>query len=252
MKNDLAIIIPCYNSEQSIGKCLKSILAQDFHNYDIYVIDDGSQDGTEIEVKSISDKRIHYYSQSNAGVSAARNKGIELSLEHDRIMFVDSDDWLEDNALSVMMEERNCSDYTFCNWNEYKIKNTVLCVEEFKMNKLFAYNVGIDDVRKSLIRSRSGGSPWGKIFKTSLIEKNDIRFIEGLPYAEDYLFNLTYLQYAKTVKYIDKPLYAYDCTHIGARAKFRKDIVDILKKVEDVKYSLQYSGGGISESLMLN
>ena len=99
----VSIIVPIYNSEKYLNDCLKSIQKQTYHNIEILLIDDGSQDNSLVicEEVGVLDDRIKIYHQENQGVSAARNRGIELA-KGKYILFIDSDDMIIDNMVEQM------------------------------------------------------------------------------------------------------------------------------------------------------
>ncbi|MDM5272778.1 glycosyltransferase family A protein, partial [Sulfurovum sp. zt1-1] len=106
-----SVVIPLYNKEQYIAKTLESVLLQTFQEYEIIVVDDGSTDKSTFEVKRYNDNRIRLIQQENAGVSAARNRGIEEA-NYDLIAFLDADDeWLP-NHLQELINLR--IDYPEC------------------------------------------------------------------------------------------------------------------------------------------
>ena len=239
--NEIAIIIPGYNCEKYIQKCLKSIFSQKYNDYKVFFIDDGSTDSTKDIITSIRNEHLIYKYQSNAGVSAARNMGLHLAKEFEYVMFVDADDWLEEGALEAVARcigQSNKADFILFDWNEYRIsegkKEHVYC----KMNNNFTTNTTIESLRKHMARSRAGGSPWGKLFKNKVIIEHGMEFIADLPYAEDYLFNLLFLLNAKKIFYCPQAIYGYNCYQSGARAKFRKNLMDIYIKIEEEKFKL--------------
>lgn len=251
----LAIIIPGYNCEKDIEKCLRSILTQAHLDYTIFFIDDGSTDDTKNIVKNIKNKHVKYIYQNNSGVSVARNKGLVNAKNFEYIMFVDADDWFEDGAFNIIeqtIQDSKRADYILFDWNEYYIEKNIRKRKECKMNGDFSCKTEIEDIKNHLLRSRSGGSPWARLFKNKIIEENDINFIEGLPYAEDYLFNLTFLKNAQTVYYNPVPIYAYNCFESGARAKFRKNLVDILIIIESEKKKLFFNDFHKYEMLIMS
>ena len=93
MKSLISVIVPCFNAEKYIERCLDSILKQTYRNIEVIVVDDGSTDDSAARIKEISklDNRVKYVYQKNAGVSAARNRGLDEA-KGDKITFVDSDD----------------------------------------------------------------------------------------------------------------------------------------------------------------
>ena len=236
----LAVIIPGYNCGSSIRRCLISIISQIGGNDIVIFIDDGSEDLTAEIVKK-EFPQVLYVFQKNAGVSAARNRGLELASGFQYIMFVDSDDWLNEKCLYEFQIGEDMEDFTFCDWEEYKIdphNSNNYIIEKCSFRNYFQSDLTVDDVRKHFLRSRSGGSPWGKVYNNSILQQYGIRFIEGLPYAEDYLFNLEYLKYAKSVKYVSKYLYVYNCSVGGARARFRKNRCELTIQIEKKKASI--------------
>lgn len=236
--NEIAIVIPGYNCEKYIQKCIDSILSQNYTDYTIFFIDDGSQDSTKRIVSSIKNEHLVYEYQINAGVSSARNRGLQLAKKFKYVMFVDADDWLESGALETAkqcIEQSNNSDYILFDWNEYRINNGKKKCVHCKMNNDFKENTTLECVYKHMARSRRGGSPWGKLFKNTIIIEHELKFIADLPYAEDYLFNLSFLQKAKDAYYCPQAIYGYNCYQTGARAKFRKDLMDIYIHIEKKK-----------------
>ena len=239
--NEIAIIIPGYNCEKYIQKCLKSIFLQKYNDYTIFFIDDGSTDSTKDIVTSIRNEHLIYKYQLNAGVSVSRNMGLHLAKEFEYIMFIDADDWLEEGALEIAarcIEQSNKADFILFDWNEYRIregeKECVYC----KMNNNFTTNITMESLRKHMARSRAGGSPWGKLFKNKVITEYGLEFIANLPYAEDYLFNLSFILNAENIFYCPRAIYGYNCYQSGARAKFRKNLMDIYMQIEDEKFKL--------------
>ena len=101
----VSIIVPVFNSEKYIEKCLKSLLAQTYKDLEILVIDDGSKDNSSDVVRQLQldDQRIKLICQENQGVSSARNKGIEMS-KGQYIVFVDSDDYVESNYVETLLD----------------------------------------------------------------------------------------------------------------------------------------------------
>jgi len=113
--SNITIVVPVFNGGSTIAKSLKSIQKQTYRDFEVLVVDDGSTDNTESEVKKISmlDDRYKYIYQENQGVSAARNRGIELCVSK-YITFVDDDDYLEANHLTnLLFPYRDDKKHTF-------------------------------------------------------------------------------------------------------------------------------------------
>ena len=100
----VSVIVPVYNNEKYIGRCLESLLCQDYRDYEIIVVNDGSTDGSVEKIKAINSDRIRLFTIENSGPSAARNYGISKCNEKsDYLFFVDSDDTVTNNYLSSML-----------------------------------------------------------------------------------------------------------------------------------------------------
>ena len=124
----ITIIIPVYNGEKNIERCLKSIQEQTFIDFEAIIINDGSIDNTEYFVKRIikNDKRFKLISLKNCGVSNARNQGLNKA-KGNYVMFVDSDDWLEKNALQVLYDKmiKNKCDVVKCGYKKTYPKKSI-------------------------------------------------------------------------------------------------------------------------------
>ena len=200
----LSVIVPCYNGEQYIHRCIESILKQTYSNLEVIVVNDGSTDKSEEIIKSINDSRIKYIYQENSGVSTARNKGIESS-EGKYITFVDSDDTVEPNIYEVLVEliHKYDADIAHCSYNKVvdgKIKKIGNTEKIYEMDRDEA-------VSKLLSGELFVGSNWNKIYKSELF--NNIRFDSKIKINEDVLTNfLLFIKVNKSV-FIDKCLYNY-------------------------------------------
>ena len=183
-KNKISVIIPTFNAESMIGRCIKSILEQSYNNLEIIVIDDGSTDGTKDIVNDIAlkDKRIIYRFQDNAGVSAARNTGIRCAVG-EMITFVDADDWLEYDALEkmyLMMEEKVgfvCCGTFIHNTNSidnYSVLENCILTKEETLFSLYS-----DSFVRPVV--------WGKLYRADMI-KNRLAFDTEITHAEDIKF----------------------------------------------------------------
>lgn len=238
---DISVIVPVYNSSKYLSKCLDSLVNQSHNCYEIIIINDGSTDDSYQIIRLYSEKYdfITVINQENSGVSSARNKGINLA-RGKYIMFVDADDWINEVALEKFnnfAEELNV-DCIIGYWNEIrygkyeKMNNTVPIINHELPSDT---RVRILD---HFFKSRSGGAPWAKFFRRSIILENDTCFPTNLPLGEDYIFLLRYLSVSDTVAILSEPLYFYRMDGVGAAAKFRKDYFDIQVYIEQEKVKL--------------
>lgn len=206
----ITIIISIYNGELYLQKCLDSIRLQDYQNYEVIMIDDGSTDssGKIADLFVTLDKRFNIIHKNNEGVSKSRNKGIDIA-KGDYICIVDQDDMLKKDFLSyhlnLLMEngasislvpqvikyKEECSTY-----NEQKSENITetWSGEKAAIEMLYA-NIEI--------------GPWNKLISRDLIETNNIRFHEELFGGEGYAFSVECFQCAEKVAVGYKGVYCY-------------------------------------------
>ncbi|WP_270568130.1 glycosyltransferase family 2 protein, partial [Clostridium beijerinckii] len=230
----VSIIIPVYNVQKYLKKCLESVIRQTMKDIEIIIINDGSIDNS-LEIcrqYSKNDKRIKLIDKKNEGVSKARNTGI-LHATGKYICFVDSDDWIESNMIENLYNFVlvNDSDFCMCNFikeNESKcdyvrsnLDKKVLNENEIKKHLLIPL-IERDDNEKEHILARFR-TPWGKLFKRDIIEKYNIRFKEDLIIGEDFLFNLDFLIHANKVIISDKFHYHYINNTNSATMKYKDD-----------------------------
>ena len=202
MTTFLSIIIPIYNVENYLSRCIESILSQDFKDWELILINDGSTDFSKqiAENYEKSDSRIHLINTQNYGVSHARNLGLDAAIGK-YIYFVDSDDELEINALSTFKSIEALHSVSLYKFGYCRINNN----EEFRVSSL---KTGIFDISQGLLlleKNMYSGFLWNTIFRSDLIKKHNIRFDETVSWCEDHLFFLEYLNLSQDI-YIDKSI----------------------------------------------
>lgn len=218
----ISIIVPVYNSENYIKKCLESLLEQKESNYEIIVIDDGSTDKSKsvcAELQKKSDK-IKLYSQDNSGVSNARNYGVSQA-NGDYVMFVDSDDWIEPDLL-ISAEEyiKKCNPdvivygIKYIDGGKCSYDSSTTKVECFEQNQVKEYIV-------DLYHTGAIASSVNKIYKRTIVK--NVQFDEKLKYGEDLKFNMCVFENVKSIVNMPKAFYCYNrhenslSTNIDAR-----------------------------------
>ena len=220
----LSFVIPVYNCEKYIYRCLEQICASEveFDNYEIVVINDGSHDGSDAEIKRFRDKyttcNINYIVKENQGASAARNRGIEEA-KGDFIWFVDADDLINSSFFSTIIKRQKdyhedliCFNYAIISGDETKETN------EFK-----------DEICLSGVDYLSRGPynyVWNKIFRRSSIGSH--RFLHGIKNTEDWLFIMTSVVNMQSVICIPEIGYYYNTNNTGSTLRNRT--IDNLKK----------------------
>lgn len=213
-----SIIIPVYNCEKYILDCLESISMQSINNYEVIIINDGSKDNTEIIIKEyIKDKKnFKLYTTENKGVSHARNYGIKKS-KGDYILFVDGDDLVTTNYLSTidnLVDTIKNFDLIQTQLYEfYDLKNISFTNEPIKSKKLTKAELAkaTGDLCSGLARRDNiiNPGPVCKIYKSSIIKDNNIKFNEDFSVFEDGIFNVEYLIHCKNVYLNNQIMYLY-------------------------------------------
>lgn len=221
MEELVSIIIPVYNAEKYIDKCISSVINQTYAKLDIVIVDDGSEDRSlELaENYRVQDSRVRVFAKENGGVSSTRNYGINRA-RGNLLIFLDSDDWLEQNCISDMIDEIRkynadlaASDFVIDNGKERKRE----CFFETESDYIYQ-NENINLLISSCIDPHAYGKiskitnfgvPWAKLYRKNIIEKYNILFPEDISHMEDMVFNIKYLSHCKSVIYIHKNLYNY-------------------------------------------
>lgn len=201
----VSIIVPAYNVEKYIGKCVSSILEQTYKNIELIVVNDGSTDNTGNILENIKnqDNRIHVIHKSNAGVSAARNDGIDAS-KGDYIVFVDGDDYIASDFVEYMLSLTQNTDAEFC-----LSKN---CYTRNREKQTKTENVEVlapDDAIALLLSPVVIVGCWNKMFKRSLLENDKLRFSTSLFYGEGLHFIISAAQLSNQVGVGNRKVYYY-------------------------------------------
>lgn len=210
----VSIILPVYNTEKYISRCIESIIAQTYKNWELIIIDDGSNDASgKICMDYMKrDSRIYYHHQYNQGVSVARNKGIFYA-SGKYLYFIDSDDEAEDNLLQTVLSymEKDNLDMICFNVKALAEEGEPYWTPVIKEREyqLLSVSERCEFMLKDFLDCQMMYSPWNKMYRTSLVKKNEIFFEEGVKMGEDMGFNLKYLFYARKVKGISDSLYKY-------------------------------------------
>lgn len=208
MENLVTVIIPVYNSEKYLKKCIESVIEQKYKRLEIIIIDDGSTDkSAEIcEEYLEKDSRIKFIHQDNKGVSSARNAGIKIATGK-YICFIDSDDYVDAEYISDMLRnlEQSNADLSICTLSvEYALG---------KWKKIEIEKVGLLNKEEGLISlfSRQGmsGGPYCKLYKTEILHRYGICFNENIKMCEDNLFCYEYIRRCNKIWCFSEALYFY-------------------------------------------
>lgn len=194
----LSVIVPIFNAEKSIERCIDSIVNQSFGDMEIILVDDGSKDksGEICDKLAESDSRIKMIHKENAGASAARNTGLQEAAG-EYILFVDSDDYLPIFYVEELVQAQKKYGENAFVWTALQIVSENGAIKEEKFS--YASEECSVAERKDILKF-SGcyilNSPVNKLYHSSVIGRHNLRMAENLSIAEDLLFNLTYLEAA--------------------------------------------------------
>lgn len=206
---EVSVIIPIYNAERYLKRCVDSILAQTLKSFEVILVDDGSTDlgGDICRFYAKQDVRVNVIQKTNGGVSDARNTGIKAA-RGKYLMFCDADDyvaetWIE-KLVNMICENNNA--YVSCNYLEKPINGASV------FRKLDYYE---------LFKTGTSGGVNNKIYLSSIVKNNNIFFDTEVPIAEDVLFNVQYLGYCSNdYFYTEEQLYIYEKNNNGAMKKY--------------------------------
>lgn len=206
---DISVIIPIFNVEKYLKRCVDSVLRQENVTQEIILVDDGSTDSSveicdEYAAKFPEIKCLHI---SNSGPSTAKNKGYDIATGN-YLAFIDSDDEIKPNMFSSMLQSgyKHDADIVCCNYiqvnEDGSFEHTDYTGEEYVLNQ--------DEALKAiLIKDKIYSQCWTKIYKRATMEANHIRNTDGLKTDEDFIYNIQAFACSKTVCIVDLPLYIY-------------------------------------------
>ena len=220
----ISVIVPVYNVEQYLPRCIDSILAQTFTDFELLLIDDGSTDssGDICDEYAKKDNRIRVFHKENGGVSSARNLGLN-NAKGEWIGFIDSDDWIELNCFSVLLEKRNIADLIFFGCNFIYPDNSITVYKPTYFHSLERTKIEkcLSALKVNLQAFEYLGYTWNKLFRKSIIDKYNLSFVEGLTLREDELFTLSYARYIGSIRVLSFPLYNYRVLNTGLTHKIK-------------------------------
>lgn len=212
MNPAISVIIPIYNAEKYIKRCIDSILKQTFLDYEVLLVNDGSIDDSELICRQYlkTCKHLKLFNKSNGGVSQARNFGL-YKAQGKYIVFIDSDDFIENNYLESLYKGKDC-DLSLVGIKRYNLDSDKEeeIIAKFKSEKFQVPSY--EGVRNIIDNDLLAiGFPWGKLFKKDIIEQNLIRFDERITNYEDHLFFFDYLIKCHSI-YLDEAV-CYNYTY---------------------------------------
>lgn len=206
----VSIIVPVYNAENYLVRCVGSVLNQEYTNFELILVDDGSKDNSGAVCDSFAerDKRVRVIHKENTGVSDSRNRAIEQA-KGKYLQFLDSDDWLTPEATKLFVRSAESSGCDMVIADFYRVSGDNLAHK--------------GDIEKEGLLTRQEfaalmmenpadfyyGVLWNKLFKRELIERLNLRMDPEISWCEDFIFNLEYIRHCKSIYALQAPVYYY-------------------------------------------
>ena len=213
----VSIIIPVYNASQHILQCLESVKSQSFTDYEVILVDDGSKDDSaQIITRFIGAHTLSNYrllQKENGGVSSARNAGIRAA-QGQWIAFVDSDDWIEPDYLTLMVSaiRENEADFCLIGFRAYD--------DDTQRFDIWSdYPLPTGTIPGELYALTSFDYIWSRLYKKSILEEHGILFDERISYCEDNAFNFDYVRHVDRFACVQQVGYNYRRGHAGSLSK---------------------------------
>lgn len=254
----VSVIVPVYNVEKYLSECIQSILDQSYPYFELLLIDDGSTDGSPAICDEFAqmDSRIRVIHKENQGASATRNRGIDEA-KGDFIVFVDSDDLIQEKMLQKMVTAmtRYQTDLTICGYERFK--------DNWKQRRrLSPYSLVIlqsklelASVYKTPDTNMFGVSIWAKMYRADLLRQHNIRFCEDISYEEDCVFNLDYFRHVTTTAALRDYFYRYRQMEVSLSKGYRKNtfrfLVNGYRRRQEFLRELGMDDSGASSIFMI-
>lgn len=222
----ISIIIPVYNAHSYLDQCVLSIIRQNTADWECILIDDGSTDGSGdiCDQWAEKDSRFRVLHKQNEGVSAARNDGLDIA-KGEFILFVDSDDWLEEEYVMEMTRHSKNAELTVSGQIR-DFNNGSQKIFKPSLTTSFQLGPGNTATFTQLCKDWLLYAPHEKLFRRDIIEQHGIRFLKGCSYGEDLTFNFEYLDHVSTISMVDKALYHYRIEEGSLSNRFRPNQFD--------------------------
>lgn len=237
MSDLISVIVPVYNAEKYLDKCIQSILGQTYPNIELLLIDDGSTDssGSICDRYLAGDTRVRVFHKSNEGISAARNLGLD-NAKGEWIAFVDSDDWIDADMYEDMYNAaiRNQADMVCCDlWIEYKNSRIIQSYDNRYDNHKLMYDCLEPIIEVYFVM-------WNKLVSRKLYDDNNIRAIIGANMWEDVELMTKIRYFSKSLYVVNIPYYHYNKTSDSSVTISSKIINSANGQVERVRHIEQF------------
>lgn len=227
----VSVIIPVYNKEKKLNRCIDSVLDQTYKNIEVILIDDGSTDGSDKTCDDYArdDARVTVIHQENGGVSRARNRGM-AEAHGEYIEFVDADDYLDKDMVGSLISsaQKSGAEVTICGYKQI-FRDRVRTVNEGSGS--YTINEFIPVMARWKVDPLIG-APWNKLIRRKALLDANVEYEPGMMYAEDYDFNIRLFSNISRIAITDKCLYNYDTLSEGSLTKKNTVEPDALWKAQ--------------------
>lgn len=233
MKNiKISILVPVYNTSKFLGKCIRSIMEQDFRDIEIICVNDGSTDNSLEILKKLSkeDSRVKIIDKKNGGLTSARNAALEVA-QGKYCLNIDSDDWIEQGYIRALYKraEKDDLDITISNiifdyFNDSS-KNYILNDLEILDEKV----ISGEEYINIFLKNNFYGYTWNKLIKTEVYKKNNLKYNEDIFMMEDVEMILKLAKIGKKIGKVNKAFYHYIQHQTNGSKKIS------LKRIEDMQ-----------------
>lgn len=206
----VSIIVPIYNSEKYLERCIDSILSQEYTHFELLLMDDGSTDRSPqiCDQFAAQDTRIKVIHKENSGVSDTRNKALDLA-QGDYIQFLDSDDWITPDATKNFVHSAVSNGCDLVVSAFYRVIGDSFSPKSSIDKEGLLTRAEFADEMMDNPADFYYGVLWNKLFKRNIIEKYHIRMEKDISWCEDFIFNLEYLRHCRVIFSLKTPTYYY-------------------------------------------
>lgn len=244
---EFSIIIPIYNTqEEYLRQCINSIYAQNYDDFEVLLVDDGSTNGigSLCDKYSADDSRFHTIHKTNGGVSSARNVGLQTAGGW-WILFLDADDWWEPNLLKTLHSkflDYNSDIFIFSYFHDCidSSEPIRMGISDYSMTGglelLQKLQVGLLDENHRFAKSYIG-SVWMQCVRREIVLQHHLFFDTNLRMGEDCLWNMNYLQHVKSVTLLDIPFYHYRVYETSCYHSYNPDLPSQVEYIDRALYN---------------
>ena len=206
----VSVIVPVYNAEKCIERCIRSILDQEYKDLEVIAVDDGSKDRSSqiLDQLASEDSRLCVVHKENGGVSAARNTALQL-VKGEYVQFLDADDWITSDATKMLVRSLEENQADLCVAYFYRVVGENVAIQGSIDG---ANSLSLQDYAQFMMMSPADfyyGVLWNKLYKTSIFKQYGLKMQEDVKFAEDFIFNLEYLLHVNTIALLKRPVYYY-------------------------------------------